>query len=205
MALEQLLSFDGDGAYEAFKQKVEAIVEKLCDTILSNAKTSLGSDEFYEAVRGSLHGGLVKMAEDGMVTGQVGTDAWQAFIAEWGSGSEMDEDNPELVSYKASTYWNELRSANDDAITGRPAGQYLGLDDKVHRTYGKLAGVNLEWLMAIDPEFAAWAEKVTNGPNPFKARVPLHFMRTALESNRNLIMDQLNGVLETFQFGDFFI
>jgi hypothetical protein len=202
MPVDVLLDFNGNGAYDEMGKVFEEVINDLCQTILANAQANLGGQ--YEEVATTLRAQLVRLAQTGMVEGQVGSDHWEAWIAEWGSGSEMDTSNPDLAAYMASEYWNPVRDGF--AITGRPKGPYLGLDNRMHDTHtGKLAGVNLEELSRSDSEFQAWMARVGLPPDAFQPKPPLHFMREALEANRNLIMDQLNAVIETFRFGDFFV
>jgi hypothetical protein len=202
MTVEPLLSFDGAGAYEELSQRFQQVIDDLCQTVLANARANLGGQ--YPKVEERLRAGLTKLAQTGIIEGQIGSDWWEAFMAEWGSGSEMDASNPDLSAYMGSETWNPVRDGF--AITGRPAGPYLGLDGVMHDDHtGALAGVNLELLSKSDSEFQAWMGRVGLPPDAFQPKPPLHFMRDALESNRNLIMDQLNAVIETFSFGAFFV
>jgi hypothetical protein len=202
MGVEVLLNFDGVRAYESLGQAFEKVIADLCETILANARANLGG--MYEEVAATLQVRLMSLAQSGLIDGHIGSDHWKAWIAEWGSGSEMDKSNPDLAAYMASEYWNPAREGY--AITGRPEGPYLGLDGQMHDDHtGKLAGVNLEELSRSDSEFQAWMARVGLPPDAFQPKPPLHFMREALESNRRLIIDQLNAVIETFNFGDFFV
>lgn len=79
-----------------------------------------------------------------------------AFILEYGSGSLMvtnvsaeigDMGNPDLPDYLSSTWFNDDRTANGNAIMGRAEGEIihsptLGVDDT--KSSGKLHGKNLE-------------------------------------------------------------
>lgn len=202
MAIETLLSFDGGNAYAGLGQEFEKVVTDLCNTVLENARANLGGQ--YAEVEATLQTRLLSLATSGVIDGQIGTDAWQSFMAEWGSGSEMDTSNPDLAAYMGSEYWNAARDGF--AITGRPEGPYLGLDGVMHDEHtGKLAGVNLELLSKTDPLFRRWMSEMGIPSNAFQPKVPLHFMRDAILSNQNLILDQLNAVLEVFNFGDFFV
>ncbi|GMA50130.1 hypothetical protein GCM10025857_14870 [Alicyclobacillus contaminans] len=200
MPIETLLSFDSQGAFEAFSQALEAVVKDLADTVLENARANLGGD--YPEVSASLQASLTSLAQSGLIDGQIGSDHWEAWLAEWGSGSLMDRTNPDLAQYMGSELWNPVRDGFD--ITGRPEGPYLGLDGALHESSGKLAGISLEDLVEHDPAFREWADTHV-GPGAFQPKPPLHFIRDALESNRALIIDQLNGVLETFNFGAFLV
>jgi len=202
VAIEMLLSFDGGNAYADLGQEFEKVVTDLCNTVLENARANLGGR--YAEVEATLQSRLLSLATSGIIDGQIGTDHWKAFIAEWGSGSEMDTSNPDLAAYMGSEYWNAARDVF--AITGRPEGPYLGLDGVMHDEHtGKLAGVNLELLSKSDPLFQRWMSQMGIPSDAFQPKPPLHFMRDALLSNQNLILDQLNAVLEVFNFGDFFV
>lgn len=79
-----------------------------------------------------------------------------AFILEYGSGSLMvtntsaelgEMGNPDLPNYIDSSWFNDARTANGNAITGRAKGETvhsptLGEDD--YKSAGKLYGKNLE-------------------------------------------------------------
>jgi hypothetical protein len=202
MTVEPLLSFNGAGAYDELAQRFQQVIDDLCQTVLANARANLGGQ--YPEVEATLQARLVSLAQTGLIDGQIGSDHWMSWMAEWGSGSDMDASNPDLSAYMGSETWNAVRDGF--AITGRPAGPYLGLDGVMHDDHtGALAGVNLELLSKSDSEFQAWMGRVGLPPDAFQPKVPLHFMRDALESNRNLIMDQLNAVIETFSFGAFFV
>ncbi|WAH35046.1 hypothetical protein [Alicyclobacillus dauci] len=203
MAVETLLSFNGAGAFDEFNKRMQQVINDLCQAVMDNARANVGGA--FPEVEASLHAGLSALVQQGMIDGEIGADAWQSFMAEWGSGSLMDRLNPGLVDYMNSELWNPLREANGDAITGRAKGPYIGLDGMVHNAHtGILAGRNLEQLRDF-PWFRDWMAKVRLPDDAFTPKVPLHFMRDALESNRNLIMDQLNAVIETFSFGDFLV
>lgn len=204
MKMEMLLQFNADKAYSTLIKALSREVENLLDTVRANAVANLGWDPFYYRVKGEdgIQAKLLDLATDGLISGQVSSDMWESWLAEWGSGSEMDTSNPDLTAYMGSELWNPAR--NGFAITGRPKGEYIGLDGEVYDSSGALAGVNLETLVETDPDFAVWAEE-NFGPDAFKPKPPLHFMRDALESNRNLIINQLNGILQSFDVGAFFV
>lgn len=201
MGIEVLLNFNAEGACTSLQERFASIVNELCQTVLANAQANLGGR--YEEVASSLQTRLMNLAEQGIIEGSVSTDHWEAWIAEWGSGSSMDTSNPALQEYRSSEYWNPERT--DLEITGRPTGSYLGLDGQMHQSSGKLAGVNLEELAAHDAHFQQWMASMGMPFDAFMPRPQLHFMRNALLSNKNLILDQLNAVIETFNFGDFFV
>lgn len=201
MTIEILIpSYNGVSAYEALGKALEASVVSLSNTVMESARATVGGE--YPEVAATIHTKLLSLATSGLIDGQIGSLHWESWIAEWGSGSEMDTTNPEYEAYKGSVLWNKLRDGN--AITGREAGDYPSLDGTTHTSSGLLAGVNLEVLMQTDAGFAAWAHE-NIGPQAFEPKIPLHFMRQATESNRNLIMRTLNEVIGGFNFGDFFM
>ncbi len=204
MNMEVLLNFDAQKCYETLIKALSREVENLLDTVRANAVANLGWDPFYYRLKSAdgIQAKLLDLATQGLIAGQVGTDLWESWLAEWGSGSEMDTSNPDLAAYMSSESWNPAR--NGFAIMGRPEGPYIGLDGEVYNSSGALAGVDLELLVETDAEFRLWAEE-NFGPDAFKPKPPLHFMRMALESNRNLIIDQLNGILQNFDVGAFFV
>jgi hypothetical protein len=203
MTVEPLLSFNGAGAYEQLGQQFEVVILKMTETVMEYARQSLPGDEFYGPVRDTLQGRLVQLASTGIVTGQIGSDVWESWIAEWGSGSEMDRVNPGITSYMSSDLWNPDRAGF--AITGRPEGPYLAIDGTIHDSSGKLAGVDLEVLAQTDSEFQAWMMRVGLPSDAFQPKLPYHVIRNALETYRGDILDQLNAVLRVFNFGTFFV
>jgi len=203
MTIEPLISFNATGAYEGLGKQFETVILKMTETVMEYARQSLPGDEFYGPVRDTLQGRLVQLASSGIVTGRIASGAWESFIAEWGSGSEMDRVNPQLTAYMSSDLWNPARAGF--AITGRPEGPYLGLDGTIHDSSGKLSGVDLEVYSRTDSEFQAWMARVGLPSDAFQPKLPYHFMRNALETYRGDIIDQLNAVLRVFNFGTFFV
>jgi hypothetical protein len=124
----------------------------------------------------------------GMIEATIGASHWKAWIQEYGRGSLMDRNNPNLWEYFDSIYWNEARYPVPGApIVGRPPGSYIGIDDQRHVSTGIKQGINLENIPGFEP------------------RPPLHFLRNALLSNKNLIEDQLQAALETFDWERFLV
>lgn len=79
-----------------------------------------------------------------------------AFILEYGSGSLMvtntsaelgEMGNPDLPNYVDSSWFNDARTANGNAITGRAKGETVHsptLGEEDYKSTGKLYGKNLE-------------------------------------------------------------
>lgn len=89
---------------------------------------------------------------ESLVTAIIYAIGQQAWILEYGSGSEManSAENPFYEEYRngvvrggdGKPLWNPARFTND--IVGRPAGYYLDLDDWFHFSKGQHMGFPLE-------------------------------------------------------------
>lgn len=200
LEFKMTLQFDSAAARAWIEAETRDVIESLCALILETARANLGWS--YAEVESTLRIELLNLAERGLHEGRVTSDHWQAWIAEWGSGTLMDPNNPALSEYMSSEYWNPARRGL--AITGRPAGAYKGLDGEIHDSHtGMLEGVNLEELSRNDPSFRDWMARVGLPDDAFQPKPALHFMREAILSNRNFIIDQFNAVIERFPIADF--
>jgi hypothetical protein len=75
-----------------------------------------------------------------------------AIMDNYGTGSEMDRENPALDEYVGSDKWNPARAPIPGApITGRPAGEYVAFTGEHRFTSGRNAGRNLEHLEGFAP------------------------------------------------------
>lgn len=183
--------YDVNGAYNAFVDELKKFVLEWVEVIAATADANI---RYYPQLRGMIQSNVTVLVDS--VVGEVfpeGPNAWQGWLEQWGKGSLMDSENPGLSSYMNSDLWNPLRSGNK-VVVGRGAGRWQGIDQKVHISKGTYAGVDLEELAArgdIDKKFA---------PTP-----PSHFMTNALESNRLQIMESLQQLVASFNWGAFFI
>jgi hypothetical protein len=101
--------------------------------------------------------------------------------------------NPGLTKYMSSDAWNRLRPSGSRVVVGRTRGNYKSIEGKLQYSGGGYAGVDLEELAArgdIDKKF---------GPTP-----PTFFMRIALQSNKNRIMQGIARVIEEFPYHKYF-
>lgn len=90
------------------------------------------------------------------IVGKVMAEGGWAVISEFGSGSEMELDNPALQSYIESGLWNPLRPKTPGApITGRPRGWYVGLFGRRY-SKGSAAGRNIEGRKFKPVKGTAW-------------------------------------------------
>jgi hypothetical protein len=160
-------------------------VEELAKLVVASAQVEARDTD----VANSIAEQVIWHRATGMIEGTVGASHWKAWIQEYGKGSLMDRSNPNLNEYIESIYWNEARYPTPGApIVGRPEGSYIGLDDQIHYSRGHMQGKNLEYRVpGIEPS------------------PPLHFMRNALLSNKNLIEDQLQAALDNFDWGRFLV
>lgn len=166
-------------------------VAGLTKLILETAKSNI---RYYPNVRNYLQANIEVLA-DQTIVGRVTADYWEAWLEQFGKGSLMagPDKNPGLITYMNSELWNRLRSSGSRIVVGRARGNYKSIDGKIRRSEGSYAGVDLEELAArgdIEKSF---------GPTP-----PTFFLRIALQSNRNRILEGLMKVVEHFPYHKYF-
>ena len=106
---------------------------------------------------------------------------WAAMIMEHGSGSLMDseDENPDLVRYKQSGYWNKYRRGN--AIVGRPKGTYRTIGGKFrYKKDNAGMGKNVE--------------------RRFEPREPQHLVRDSINSQMIIVKYQLMECVTSFPY-----
>lgn len=191
MITDSLSGFDAIRAARDMEKALEREVRAMTAIVLQTAKSNI---RYYPNVRNYLEAQLFEIANKS-IEGIVTADYWEAWLEQFGKGSLMagPEQNPGLVRYFNSSVWNRLRSRSSKVIVGRAAGRYKAIDGVIRVSQGGLAGVDLEELAErgeIDPSF---------GPTP-----PTYFLRIALQSNRNRILEAFAQVLETFPYHKYF-
>ena len=111
-----------------------------------------------------------------------------AFIAEFGSGSEMENEqmNPYLAEYKANSgMWNPAREARDNTFLGREPGATVhSPDGSTHTSSGRAKGLNLEWDFGKD--------------GPYVPTPPMHIIKQEVEANKGLIFADLNAAVAEY-------
>lgn len=192
--------YDAQGAYNALFDELVRFVESWTEIIAETADANI---RYYPELRGQIRNQVATLVDS--IVGDVfpeGENAWMAWLEEYGKGSEMDTSNPSLYDYIGSEYWNPSRGGFE--ITGRPKGEYLGLDGVYHDSSGRFEGKNLE-EMSQESWFADWLNRIGADRNDMLPTPPTHFMRDALESNRNRIIEELSQLIASFDWGAFFI
>lgn len=192
MITDLIRGYDVAKANQAMEKLLEREISGLIGIILQTAKANI---RYYPDVRNHLEASLFTLAND-MINGAVTADYWQAWLEQFGKGSLMADSaqNPGLVTYMNSDAWNRLRSKGARVVVGRPEGAYKSIDGTVRVSGGGYAGVDLEELAArgdIDKSY---------GPTP-----PTFFLRIALQSNKNRILQGLAQVIEEFPYQKYFI
>jgi hypothetical protein len=192
MITDAISGYDSTRASVALEKALETEIRGLIALVLQTAKSNV---RYYPEVRNYLQGQLFVVANK-MISGEVTADYWQAWLEQFGKGSLMagPDQNPGLMLYFNSDAWNRLRSRSSRVVVGRPRGSYRSIDGKVRTSGGSYAGVDLEELAArgdIDKKFA---------PTP-----PTFFLRVALQSNRNRILQGLARVIEEFPYHKYFV
>lgn len=158
-------------------------------------QTAASNIRYYPEVRDHLERHLVILANRA-IEGEITADYWQAWLEQFGKGSKMagPKDNPGLIRYMNSDLWNAYRSRSNRAVVGRGKGKYKSITGEMLESRGKYAGVDLEELAErgdIDPRF--------------KATPPTFFLRIALQSNRNRILQGISNVITNFPYHKYFL
>jgi hypothetical protein len=183
--------YDYVRATRDLENKLAVEITGLTKLVLLTAK---GGVRYYPAVREKLEMSMITLANQ-MIQGDITADYWQAWLEQFGKGSLMADSsqNAGLVTYMNSDAWNRLRSKGSKVVVGRGMGNYRSIDGTVRYSGGGYAGVDLEELAArgdIDPKF--------------KATPPSYFLRIAIQSNRDRILQGVARVLEEFPYHKYF-
>lgn len=186
-----ITGYDTARAVKDLENKLAIEITGLTKLVLLTAK---GGIRYYPAVRDKLQMEMFVLANQ-MISGDITADYWQAWLEQFGKGSLMADasQNPGLVTYMNSDAWNRLRSKGSKVVVGRGQGNYRSIDGTVRYSGGGYAGVDLEELAArgdIDPKF--------------KATPPSYFLRIAIQSNRDRILQGVARVLEEFPYHKYF-
>ncbi|MCL6605641.1 MAG: hypothetical protein K6T94_22485 [Paenibacillus sp.] len=183
--------YDSARAAKELEKKLVIEISLLTKLILVTAK---GGVRYYPAVRDHLEMQMIVLANQ-MIVGDITADYWQAWLEQFGKGSLMADatQNPGLVTYMNSEAWNRLRSKGSRVVVGRGQGNYKSIDGTMRFSGGGYAGADLEELAArgdIDPKF--------------KATPPSYFLRIAIQSNKNRILEAISHVITEFPYHRYF-
>ncbi len=167
-------------------------VSKLTKLILVTAR---GGIRYYPAVRDKLEMQMIVLANQ-MIIGDITADYWQAWLEQFGKGSLMADaaQNPGLTTYMNSDAWNRIRSKGNKVVVGRMQGNYKSIDGTMKFSGGGYAGVDLEEL----------AER-GDVDSKFKPTPPTYFLRIAIQSNKNRILEAISDVITEFPYHRYFL
>lgn len=139
-----VLKLDYDKCYNALIEKLVILADSLIDEMYQQSTEQMTSGE-----KDSVEKETAQFIE-GRIRGQIIYGAL-ALMKSFGTGSQMDRNNPYLQAYMNSPKWNPLRSKTALTIVGRSAdggNEYENIFDKPGEksgyTTGKMAGLNLE-------------------------------------------------------------
>ena len=191
MITNMISGFDSIKATHDLEADLSDEIAKLIRLVLETAKSNI---KYYPEVRNHLESKMFVLANES-INGEVTADYWQAWLEQFGKGSLMagTDQNPGLVTYMNSEAWNRIRSKGNKVVVGRGKGNYKSIDGTLKYSGGGYAGVDLEELAArgdIDKKFA---------PTP-----PTYFLRIALQSNKNRILEGISQVILEFPFHKYF-
>lgn len=187
-----IVGYDAERATYDLQRSLAVEITGLTKLVLLTAKSNV---RYYPEVRNHLKMEMTNLANK-MIEGEITADYWQAWLEQFGKGSLMASarENPGLITYMNSEYWNRARSKGTRVVVGRPQGTYKGIDGEVRRSGGSYVGVDLEELAErgdIDPSYK---------PTP-----PTFFLRVALQSNKNRILEGISEVISNFPYHKYFI
>jgi hypothetical protein len=180
-----LKGYDSTTAYNSFVDELKKFVLQWVEVIAATADANI---RYYPQLKGTIQSSVMEMVDS--VVGEVfpeGPNAWQGWLEQWGKGSLLDSNNPGLSDYMNSDSWNPERESY--IIVGRSAGTYKSFDGKERYSSGRKQGQIIEDINS----------------QQFKPTPPSHFMTNALESNRLQIMESLQQLVTSFDWGAFFI
>jgi len=191
MITDMIGGFDAERASHDLQTELAVEIGELTKLVLDTASANI---RYYPDVRNHLKQQLTVIANE-MIAGEVTADYWQAWLEQFGKGSLMasTNENPGLTAYQNSEFWNTYRSRSRRVVVSRRAGRYKALDGTIKISRSKLPGVDLEELAErgdIDKKF---------GPTP-----PTFFLRQALLSNKNRIMQGIGRVIQDFPYHRYF-
>ena len=139
-----VLKIDYEKCYNALIEKLVILADSLIDEMYTQSTEQMTSGE-----KDSVEKETAQFIE-GRIRGQIIYGAL-ALMKSFGTGSQMDRNNPYLQAYMNSPKWNPLRSRTALTIVGRSAdggNEYENIFDKPGEksgyTTGKMAGINLE-------------------------------------------------------------
>ncbi len=186
-----ITGYDAVKATKDLENKLAVEITGLTKLVLLTAK---GGIRYYPAVRDKIEMNMFVLANK-MIEGVITADYWQAWLEQFGKGSLMADSsqNLGLVTYMNSDAWNRLRSRSSKVVVGRGQGNYKSIDGTMRFSGGGYAGVDLEELAErgdIDPKFK---------PTP-----PTYFLRIAIQSNRNRILEGISHVITEFPYHRYF-
>jgi hypothetical protein len=116
----------------------------------------------------------------GIVASRISGWGQRAYIAEFGSGSLMDKNNPYLEKYLQSPEFNQWRlHSSRMPIMGRSAGEYQDLDGRTEVSTGKMQGLDLE----------------RDGKPQWQPHEPMHNMEQEIDAALPEIMESITQAI----------
>ena len=157
------------------------VLAKWCEAISSQVRDKWDNSHGASWQK-EIHHDIVTLPN--IIMGEIIASGAGAFIAEFGSGSLMENEqmNPYLSDYKGSDKWNPARSGADNGFLGREAGETVYRPDgSSYQSTGKAKGLHLEWNLG------------KNGA--YTATPPMHIIKQEVTFTMPLILAELNEVV----------
>lgn len=175
------VKFNSTACMTAFREHVIATLLVIQESYKVLAESHMLTPEGRE----DLTSGEIVVLGDYIMANVIG--GADAAMDEWGVGSLMDEANPALSAYKASSLWNPARY--DNKIRSRERGPYTNIFGQQQYSESNRGGKDLE-------------EK----GGKFAPRPPSHAMQTAA---RWFVLGEIQGIwlraMAAFPWGSFII
>jgi hypothetical protein len=192
---DAVTSYQGYNAEQAASHLRSALADEIRSLTELVMETARSNVRYYPNVRGHIQQSLAVLAGQ-VIEGKVTADYWEAWLEEYGKGSLMagPDQNPGLVAYMNSEYWNPRRPQTTRVVRGRGRGYYKSISSTNPKySGGSYSGENLE-LLAEQGKL----------PPEFKPTPPSFFMRNALQSNKQRILQGLQHVIDDFPYHKYF-
>lgn len=195
--------FDAERAYSDYRDYMIGVLDTLCVQLLQfySANTRGVKPKLKEFNIADIDSFWQKTLDtrDEVISAYVGNVSWGAYLSNYGTGSKLDRNNPNLDEYMSDDRYgfNQERANEGFAVLGREEGEYNAPDYKKGTGFvekyssGKFAGINLEKL----------PNKKFGGKPYFTPVEATHWFENSNMSFENIFWDTVWNVHNKFDWG----